>query len=95
MALATGEVRTHITPIADNDFRASAAERRMYSRLPQAARAVMLSNPSLQDSPSDEADAGGAVSWLVPPVLIPVFFAGAILAYALYRLVHLGPAAFS
>ncbi len=55
----------------------------------------MFSNPSLQDSPPDESDARGATSWLVPPVLIPIFFIGAILAYALYRLVHLGPAAFS
>lgn len=55
----------------------------------------MLSNLSLQNSPPDEADARGAASWLVPPVLIPIFFTGAILAYALYRIVHLGAAAFS
>jgi hypothetical protein len=33
-------------------------------------------------------------SWFVPPVVIPIFLVVAIVAYALYRFVHLGPAAF-
>jgi hypothetical protein len=48
----------------------------------------------LHGSP-DEAAARATASRLVPPLLIPIFLAGSIVAYALYRLVHLGPAAFS
>ena len=40
-------------------------------------------------------DARGATSWLVPPVVVPLFLVAAIAAQALYRLAHFGPAAFS
>jgi hypothetical protein len=39
-------------------------------------------------------DKRAAASWLVPAVLLPIFLAAAIAAQALYRLAHLGPAAF-
>jgi hypothetical protein len=39
-------------------------------------------------------EASAAVSWLVPPVVVPLFLVTAIVAYALYRFAHLGPAAF-
>jgi hypothetical protein len=42
-----------------------------------------------------EAAACAMASWLVPPILIPIFLAVSIVVYALYRFVHLGPAAFS
>lgn len=36
-----------------------------------------------------------AASWLVPTVLIPIVLIGSVVVYALYRFIHLGPAAFS
>lgn len=39
-------------------------------------------------------DARAAASWLVPPVVVPIFLAVLIAAQALYRLAHFGPAAF-
>lgn len=99
-ALVTDAPHAHISTIADNDLRAPAAERGVYSRLLQAARAVMPGDLSRQEpltrlhrSPGAAAERAAA-SWLVPPLLIPIFFAGSIVAYAFYRLVHLGPAAF-
>jgi hypothetical protein len=73
----------------------------MYSRLLQAARPVMPDDPSRQEpitrrhgSP-DPATARATASWFVPPLLVPISLAGSVVAYALYRLAHLGPAAFS
>lgn len=48
----------------------------------------------LHNSP-DTAPARAATSWLVPPLLVPIFLAGSVVAYAVYRLVQLGPAAFN
>jgi len=39
-------------------------------------------------------DAHAAASWFVPPVVVPIFLAALIVAQALYRLAHFGPAAF-
>lgn len=36
-----------------------------------------------------------AASWLVPPVVVPIFLVASIAAQALYRLAHFGPAAFN
>jgi len=100
IALVTGALHAHIATIADNDLRAPAAERGVYSRLLRAARAVMPGDLSLQEPIPplhrfpDAVTARATASWLVPPLLIPIVFAGSIVAYALYRLVHLGPAAF-
>jgi hypothetical protein len=47
----------------------------------------------LHGSP-DKATARAAASWLVPPLLVPIFLATSVVAYALYRFVQLGPAAF-
>jgi hypothetical protein len=40
-------------------------------------------------------DTLAAASWLVPPVVVPILLVASIVAYALYRLAHFGPAAFS
>jgi hypothetical protein len=56
----------------------------MDSRLLQAERTVMPGDLSRQD----------LGSWFVPPVVIPIFLIIAIVAYALYRFIHLGPVAF-
>jgi hypothetical protein len=39
-------------------------------------------------------DTRAAASWLVPPVIVPIFLGVLIAAQALYRLAHFGPAAF-
>jgi hypothetical protein len=41
-----------------------------------------------------EAASRATAGWLVPPVVVPIFLAVAVVAYALYRFAHLGPAAF-
>jgi hypothetical protein len=38
-------------------------------------------------------DTRAAASWLVPPLVVPIFLAALIAAQALYRLAHFGPAA--
>jgi hypothetical protein len=74
----------------------------MYSRQRHAAGAAMSGDLSLQEpttrldgSGNGGASADSAASWLVPPLLIPIFLAGAIVADAVYRFVHLGPVAFN
>ena len=39
-------------------------------------------------------DTRAAASWLVPPVVVPIFLVALIAAQALYRLAYFGPAAF-
>jgi hypothetical protein len=80
--LVAGALSTHITNIADNDPPGGGDRGRKDSRLLQAERTVMPDDLSSQDS------------WFVPPVVIPIFLVVAIVAYALYRFVHLGPPAF-
>jgi hypothetical protein len=61
----------------------------------------MLDDSSLQEPstrrerPRNESIARTKSYWFEPPVLIPIVLAGSVLAYALYRLVYLGPGAFS
>ena len=48
--------------------------------------------PTMSVAARYEASAG--IAWLVPPVVVPLFLVTAIVADALYRFAHLGPAAF-
>jgi hypothetical protein len=73
----------------------------MNSRLLRAARAAMSGDLSLQEPTTriDETRLGSgaraAASWLVPPVIVPIFLVASVVAYALYRFAHLGAAAFN
>jgi hypothetical protein len=71
----------------------------MNSRLLQAARVAMpddlsLQGPTITVDGIHRGDARAAASWLVPPVVLPIFLVTSIVAYALYRLAHFGLAAF-
>jgi hypothetical protein len=57
---------------------------------------LSLQAPSTRREQSrNEAIARTKAYWFEPPILIPILLAGSVLAYAVYRLVYLGPAAFS
>ncbi len=47
-----------------------------------------------REQPRNEATARVKSYWFEPPILIPILLAGSVLAYALYRLVYVGPTAF-
>jgi hypothetical protein len=101
VALVKGALRTYIKTIADNDS-SGAGDREGHVLSPaSSSEAAMPGDLSLQefttrlDGSRDGAAARAVASWLVPPLLIPIFLAGATVAYALYRLVDLGPAAFN
>jgi hypothetical protein len=101
VALENGTLRAYIKLIVDNE--SPGAGDREGRVLPPASSSetVMSDDLSLQrpttslDGSHDVAAARAVASWLVPPLLIPIFLAGATVAYALYRLVHLGLAAFN
>jgi hypothetical protein len=44
--------------------------------------------------PQGETTVRATAVWLVPPVIVPIFLAVSVVAYALYRFAHLGSAAF-
>jgi hypothetical protein len=68
----------------------------MNSRLLQAARIAMSDNLTVQPTMSvaGRYESRAAPAWLVPPVVVPLFLVTAVVAFALYRFAHLGPAAF-